>query len=70
MGIGKSKIPLDESFIREWSERAVDYQFRGLPLRRMNRDELLAVCAWHIGQLTEAQRLLGDAIHADSPAPV
>lgn len=70
MGLGKSKIPLEEPFLREWGERAADYQFRGRPIRRMNRDELLAVCAWHIGQLTEAQRLLGEAIHADSSAPV
>jgi len=68
MGLGKSKIPLDESFARHWTERAKSYKFRDMPLSRLNRDELLAVCAWTTEQLNEAQRLLGEAIRADGSA--
>lgn len=43
-------IGLDPNFIAEWKLAASEYEFQGVPVNKLNRDELLAALVYLLSQ--------------------
>jgi hypothetical protein len=50
-------MDLDQNFVDEWLPQAKGVTYLGTPLSKMNRDELLAICAWVSQNVSELGKI-------------